>query len=120
MHRGCLVIAQTPQCLLLGFFFMGLGSMFLPMVILVPQKFAFCFTLGSLLFMASFAALKGPGAYCKSIMQPDVLPRTVAYFSSMALTIYAAMIARSYILVVIASSIQVGRWIDLLCALPSL
>jgi hypothetical protein len=45
-------------CLLLALFFMGLGSMFLPMVVLRPHKFAFCFTMGSLLFMGSFAALK--------------------------------------------------------------
>jgi hypothetical protein len=62
-------------CLLLAFFFMGLGSVFLPLVVLRPHKFAFCFTMGSILFMASFAALK---VYLPPILTPFFLAESVS------------------------------------------
>lgn len=35
-------------------------TMFLPVMVLMPQKFAICFTLGCALIVGSFFALKGP------------------------------------------------------------
>lgn len=37
-------------------------TMFLPVIVLVPQKFAVCFTLGCAFIVSSFFALKGPKA----------------------------------------------------------
>ncbi|KAG6748800.1 hypothetical protein POTOM_048734 [Populus tomentosa] len=44
-----------------GVFFVFIAfTMFLPVMVLVPQKFAICFTIGCALIVASFFALKGP------------------------------------------------------------
>ncbi|KAK1311119.1 hypothetical protein QJS10_CPA08g01850 [Acorus calamus] len=44
-----------------GVFFIFIAFfMFLPMMVLMPQKFAICFTLGCMFIIASFFALKGP------------------------------------------------------------
>lgn len=45
-----------------------------------PSKFALSFTLGSMCSMVAFAMLKGPAAYAASLMQPNRLPLTTAYF----------------------------------------
>ena len=44
-----------------GVFFVFLAfTMFLPVMVLMPQKFAICFTLGCGFIIGSFFALKGP------------------------------------------------------------
>ena len=44
-----------------GAFFIFIAfTMFLPVMVLMPQKFAICFTIGCALIIGSFFALKGP------------------------------------------------------------
>lgn len=44
-----------------GVFFIFIAfTMFLPVMVLMPQKFAICFTLGCCFIIGSFFALKGP------------------------------------------------------------
>jgi len=44
-----------------GVFFIFIAfTMFLPVMVLMPQKFALCFTLGCAFIIGSFFALKGP------------------------------------------------------------
>lgn len=44
-----------------GVFFIFIAfTMFLPVMVLMPQKFAICFSLGCAFIIASFFALKGP------------------------------------------------------------
>jgi len=44
-----------------GVFFVFIAfTLFLPVIVLVPQKFAICFTLGCGFIIGSFFALKGP------------------------------------------------------------
>uniref|UniRef100_A0A453RDS9 Vesicle transport protein n=1 Tax=Aegilops tauschii subsp. strangulata TaxID=200361 RepID=A0A453RDS9_AEGTS len=44
-----------------GIFFVFIAfTLFLPVMVLMPQKFAICFTLGCALIIASLFALKGP------------------------------------------------------------
>ena len=44
-----------------GIFFVFMAfTLFLPVIVLVPQKFAICFTLGCAFIIGSFFALKGP------------------------------------------------------------
>ena len=45
-------------------------------------------TLGSTLFMASFAAVMGPLTYFQHLVSGPRLPFTAAYFGSIALTLY--------------------------------
>eukprot|EP00514_Thraustochytrium_sp_LLF1b_P013080 CAMPEP_0184540690 /NCGR_PEP_ID=MMETSP0199_2-20130426/860_1 /TAXON_ID=1112570 /ORGANISM="Thraustochytrium sp., Strain LLF1b" /LENGTH=263 /DNA_ID=CAMNT_0026934331 /DNA_START=102 /DNA_END=894 /DNA_ORIENTATION=- len=92
-----------------GFFF-TLALVFLGTVIIFPAKFAFPFSMGSIFFMASFALIKGPTAWAKSVCSLAQLPFTVAYFASILGTLYACLVWRSYIFTMIFSGVQ-------LCAL---
>ncbi len=78
----------------------------LPIIVIRPHKFALCFTVGSILYMSSFGLLKGPMAHILSMLAIDQLPFTISYVASMLATLYAALIARSYVLVVVSSSLQ--------------
>jgi len=90
------------------FFFFMAFSVGMPVMVVRPSKFAFCFTLGSMLLMSSFALLKGPGAHLRSMITMAQLPFTICYLGSMGFTLYSALVARSYILVVISSSLQIA------------
>mmetsp|Transcript_33528 Transcript_33528/g.107104 ORF Transcript_33528/g.107104 Transcript_33528/m.107104 type:complete len:235 (-) Transcript_33528:3414-4118(-) len=88
-------------------FFFGLAMFVgLPVVVVRPQKFAFSFTLGSLAFMASFAALRGTKAHLRLLFQRDRAVFTAAYVTTMLATLHAAVIRRSFLLTVIASTAQ--------------
>ena len=50
----------------------------------VPRRW----TLGSVLFLSSFAVMMGPWAYFRHLISTPRLPFTSAYFGSLALTIY--------------------------------
>jgi hypothetical protein len=45
-------------------------------------------TLGSILFLSSFAAMMGPWAYLQHLASTPRLPFTAAYFGSLGLTLY--------------------------------
>jgi hypothetical protein len=45
-------------------------------------------TLGSILFLSSFAAIMGPLAYLQHLVSTPRLPFTAAYFGSLGLTLY--------------------------------
>lgn len=57
----------------------------------LTHKLASRWTLGSALFLASFAAVMGPMAYAQHLLSGQRLPFTGAYFGSIALTLYFAM-----------------------------
>ena len=70
------------------------------------RQFALCFTLGSGLYMASFALLRGPAVHLASMMSCERLPFTTSYLTSMLGTLYASLVARSQILTIIMASAQ--------------
>eukprot|EP00611_Tribonema_gayanum_P032146 TRINITY_DN9479_c0_g2_i2.p1 TRINITY_DN9479_c0_g2~~TRINITY_DN9479_c0_g2_i2.p1 ORF type:complete len:240 (-),score=27.18 TRINITY_DN9479_c0_g2_i2:222-941(-) len=82
-------------------FFVGL-----PVVVLRPHKFALCFTLGSLCFMASFAMLRGPSEHIAMLCRSERLPFTALYVVSMLGTLHACLVMRSYFLVAVFSVLQ--------------
>lgn len=85
-------------------FFVGL-----PMLALRPQKFALSFTFGSILFMSSFAILKGPMAHLQSLFVREQLLFTTIYFMSIFTTLYLTFSyggASGYVLVMGASGCQ--------------
>eukprot|EP00937_MAST-01D_sp_MAST-1D-sp2_P007879 g7879.t1 len=112
--EGMLTMSATQRfqwfvaLMMTSFLFMGLAFTFLPLVVLRPAKFGFAFTMGSILFMGAFAMLKGPKAYCKSQFKPEALPRTLSYWGSMGLTLYACVVKQSYLGVIASSSLMVG------------
>lgn len=69
------------------FFFLAF-TIGVPMLTIRPQKFAISFSTGSLIFMLSFALLRGPHAHFSSMLEVDRLPFTTIYLTSMISTLY--------------------------------
>ncbi|CAB79510.1 putative protein [Arabidopsis thaliana] len=107
-----------------GVFFIFIAfTMFLPVMVLMPQKFAICFTLGCGFIIGSFFALRGPKnqlAHMSSMevcytvllcvchaLNPRRLPSTLGFIATMVGTIYVSMVLHSYILSVLFSVLQV-------------
>ncbi|KAA8523527.1 hypothetical protein F0562_009950 [Nyssa sinensis] len=91
-----------------GVFFVFIAfTMFLPVIVLVPQKFAICFTLGCSFIIGSFFALKGPKSQFVHMSSKERLPFTLGFIGSMVGTIYVSMVLHSYILSVFFSVLQV-------------
>eukprot|EP00389_Voromonas_pontica_P015710 GDKH01024521.1.p1 GENE.GDKH01024521.1~~GDKH01024521.1.p1 ORF type:complete len:250 (-),score=36.40 GDKH01024521.1:239-988(-) len=83
-----------------------LAFLFLPMVVLAPSKFALLFTLGSLCLMFSFSTLKGHKAFIGHMMSREKLTFSSTYILSLLLTLWATLGAKSYILTLVFSGIQ--------------
>ncbi|KAJ6848063.1 protein transport protein SFT2 [Iris pallida] len=91
-----------------GVFFIFIAfTMFLPVMVLMPQKFAICFTLGCAFIIGSFFALKGPKNQLAHMSSKERLPFTLGFVGSMVGTIYVSMVLHSYLLSVLFSVIQV-------------
>ncbi|GKV44531.1 hypothetical protein SLEP1_g51707 [Rubroshorea leprosula] len=91
-----------------GFFFVFIAfTLFLPVMVLMPQKFAICFTLGCGLIIASFFALRGPKNQLAHMSSKERLPFTLGFIGSMVGTIYVSMVLHSYIFSVLFSVLQV-------------
>ncbi|KAM1060171.1 hypothetical protein TB1_024118 [Malus domestica] len=91
-----------------GVFFVFIAfTTFLPVMVLMPQKLAICFTLGCAFIMASFFALKGPKNQLAHMSSKERLPFTVGFLGSMVGTIYVSMVLHNYILSVFFSVLQV-------------
>uniref|UniRef100_A0A7N0TVQ5 Vesicle transport protein n=1 Tax=Kalanchoe fedtschenkoi TaxID=63787 RepID=A0A7N0TVQ5_KALFE len=91
-----------------GIFFIFIAfTMFLPVMVLMPQKFALCFTIGCAFIISSFFALKGPRNQLAHMTSTERLPFTLGFLGSMIGTIYVSKILHSYILSVLFSVMQV-------------
>ncbi|CAH8279823.1 unnamed protein product [Arabidopsis lyrata] len=91
-----------------GVFFIFIAfTMFLPVMVLMPQKFAICFTLGCGFIIGSFFALRGPQNQLAHMSSAERLPLTLGFIATMVGTIYVSMVLHSYILSVIFSALQV-------------
>lgn len=91
-----------------GVFFVFISfTMFLPVMVVMPQKFAICFTLGCLFVMGAFFVLKGPRTQLLHMISKERLPFTAGFVASMVATIYVSMVLHSYLLSVLFSGVQV-------------
>ncbi|KAL8160110.1 hypothetical protein V2J09_001647 [Rumex salicifolius] len=91
-----------------GVFFVFVAfTMFLPVMVLVPQKFAICFTLGCGFVVGSFFALKGPSSQLNHMISKERLPFTLGFLACMLGTLYVSMFLHSYILSVLFSVLQI-------------
>lgn len=77
-----------------------------PMTITRPRKAAILWSLGSVLFLASWAAMMGPMTYIRHLMSTPRLPFTAAYFGSIALTLYFSIGLKNFFLTILAAIIQ--------------
>ncbi|KAL3821152.1 hypothetical protein ACJIZ3_007057 [Penstemon smallii] len=91
-----------------GVFFVFMAfTLFLPVIVLVPQKFAICFTVGCAFIVGSFFALRGPKNQFYHMSSKERLPFTLGFIGSMVGTIYVSMMLHSYVLSVFFSVLQV-------------
>ncbi|XP_042039703.1 protein transport protein SFT2-like [Salvia splendens] len=91
-----------------GFFFIFIAfTIFLPVMVLKPQKFAICFTIGCAFIVGSFFALRGPKNQLSHMLSKERLPFTIGFLGSMVGTICVSMVLHSYILSVFFSVLQV-------------
>ncbi|GAB9473127.1 hypothetical protein Gpo141_00010285 [Globisporangium polare] len=91
---------------LMGLMFFGMASIFLPLIMIRPSKFALSFMFGSMCLMTAFAMLKGPGAFLAGLLEPKRLALTTAYFFSLGATLYSCLVLGNYVLVVCTSVMQ--------------
>jgi len=77
-----------------------------PVLSLRPRKFAVLWTVGSLLFLSSWAILQGPVNYAKHLLSAPRLPFTAAYFGSIGLTLFSSISLHSTILTMLAAICQ--------------
>ena len=82
-----------------------------PVLSLRPRKFAVLWTVGSLLFLSSWAILQGPLAYAMHLLSPARLPFSSAYFGSIILTLYFSLGLRSTILTLLSALVQMAALI---------
>ncbi|KAF2842504.1 SFT2-domain-containing protein [Patellaria atrata CBS 101060] len=90
----------------LAMFVTCFGLMFTPLFIARPSKFAVLWTLGSALFLCSWAAMLGPATYVQHLVSGPRLPFTAAYFGSIALTLYFSLGLHKPFLTLISTLIQ--------------
>ncbi|OJI97580.1 hypothetical protein ASPVEDRAFT_120083 [Aspergillus versicolor CBS 583.65] len=79
-----------------------------PVLSIKPRKFAILWSVGSLLFLLSWAVLMGPVIYARHLISGSRLPFTAAYFGSIALTLYFAIGLQSTLLTLISSIFQLA------------
>ncbi|KAL3460734.1 Got1/Sft2-like family-domain-containing protein [Aspergillus heterothallicus] len=79
-----------------------------PVLSFKPRKFAILWSVGSLLFLLSWAVLMGPMIYAKHLVSGPRLPFTAAYFGSIAMTLYFAVGLHSTFLTLISSIFQLA------------
>jgi len=79
----------------------------LPLLAIRPAKFALSFSLGSLLVMFGFSVLIGPMNHMRHLISKERLPFSVAYLSSLGLTLYFALGLHSYFGSLMGAVVQV-------------
>ncbi|CAN3357628.1 protein transport protein Sft2p [Diutina catenulata] len=77
-----------------------------PVLSLKPRKFAILWSLGSVFFLISFGVLQGAQAYVTHLFSSTRILFTVAFFTSIIMTLVSALSLRSTILSLIFAVIQ--------------
>ncbi|TAQ87937.1 hypothetical protein B7494_g3742 [Chlorociboria aeruginascens] len=88
---------------------------FFPFMMLHPRKFAILWSLGSVLFLASWAVMMGPWTYAQHLTSTPRLPFTTAYFGSIGLTLYFSLGLKSTILTLFSAIAQLACLTWYLC-----
>ncbi len=80
----------------------------LPVIVLSPSKFAISFTLGNACVIAGAGALSGYRAQAAHACGAERAPLAAGYAVSAIGTLWAALVAHSYLLSLLCSAVQVG------------
>ena len=77
--------------------FAFLSFLMLSMIVLSPDKFVLFFTLTTSALLTGFAFLKGPRTYVKNLFVDKNLYASAALLTSIILSLYFSVIAKSYL-----------------------
>jgi hypothetical protein len=108
--------AVTQQQYAYFFGFLGVGVLlvllsffvFLPMIILRPSKFAITFSLGSMMILVSLGFLRGWKNMMSGMMEKERVGPTALYVGSLVGTLWASLVAKSYLLSIGMVGVQVA------------
>ncbi|EPS32089.1 hypothetical protein PDE_07048 [Penicillium oxalicum 114-2] len=116
-EEGFFALSRWDRMLIFGACNLGAAVCFMicfflfPVLTLKPRKFAVLWSVGSALFLLSWAVLMGPWSYARHLVSGSRLPFTAAYFGSIALTLYFAIGRQNLILTLISSVFQLAALI---------
>ena len=108
--------AVTQQQYAYFFGFLGVGVLlvllsffvFLPMIILRPSKFAITFSLGSMLILMSLGFLRGWKSMVQGMVERERIGPSALYVGSLVGTLWASLVAKSYLLSIGMVGVQVA------------
>ncbi|KAK4867982.1 hypothetical protein LT330_007641 [Penicillium expansum] len=113
-EEGFFALSRWDRMLIFGACNLGAAICFMicfflfPVLSLKPRKFAVLWSVGSVLFLLSWAVLMGPWTYAKHLVSGSRLPFTAAYFGAIALTLYFAIGRQNLFLTLISSIFQLA------------
>ncbi|UKZ52184.1 hypothetical protein TrVGV298_005959 [Trichoderma virens] len=113
-EEGWFVLSRWDRMLVFAFCNLAAAACFVicftlfPVLSLRPRKFVILWTVGSALFLASFAAIMGPMNYVYHLFSAPRLPFTAAYFGSIALTLVFSIKLQNTILTLFAALAQLA------------
>ena len=81
---------------------------FLPMIILRPSKFAITFSLGSMLILMSLGFLRGWKSMVQGMVERERIGPSALYVGSLVGTLWASLVAKSYLLSIGMVGVQVA------------
>ena len=92
-----------------GCLFLFIAVWFLPWIVVAPRKCANLVNVGTLLILASFSVLKGPYQFLVQdlLCNKKVGVFAILYLLSLLLTLYSAMILKSYVLTIISLVVEI-------------
>lgn len=98
------------MCFGAGVVLVFISFSFLPLIVVVPHKFAASFTMGNVLAILSTWILVGPKAQFQSMFHPVRATAAVIYLASLAFALFAAFFGGKlrYILVLMSLVIEIG------------
>lgn len=108
---SALAVSPTKWLKFIGIFGVGVASIIssltsLPLIIVMPQRFAMLFTFGSVAILGSFVVFSGPKALAMQMIKKDKLPFSFAYIVGLVGTFLATLYFRSYIATIVFALIQ--------------
>jgi hypothetical protein len=92
--------------LLIGLAFIFLSLLFLPLIVLTPQKFLVLFSIGSFIIISSFIFIHGTSEYFKMLFNKERCIFTVVYILSIIAGLYSAYFMNNYLLSLLSAGCQ--------------
>eukprot|EP00656_Telonema_subtile_P057189 TRINITY_DN9351_c0_g1_i4.p2 TRINITY_DN9351_c0_g1~~TRINITY_DN9351_c0_g1_i4.p2 ORF type:complete len:171 (+),score=39.31 TRINITY_DN9351_c0_g1_i4:136-648(+) len=112
-RAGALHVSRTQRLkyftvlTIIGLLLLGLSSLFIPLIMVRPHKFALLLTLGNLCIWTAIGMLRGPAEQFKELTSMDRLPFTVVFAGSIAMTFWYSMGKGQYLYVLFCTVLQV-------------